>query len=183
MSIIHDALKKSGQPVVGDTGKSPEKSSAPGKAPLSPNLERHRRASVSWGPIFVAAVLLLIAGPVLVPLFRSPGRGDARVLRAVSVGQGINAMRPQAAQFALEEAPLPAKGVFPAPVRPTANRPFVLSGIVFSSMNEWRDSYCLINGTVLKQGDKVGGAVIERIAPNRVTLDRGGEKITLAAAE
>src|SRR3989338_7764435 len=135
MSIIHDALKKSGQPVIGENDRS--------KQPIRPELERHRRrASVNWGPLFVVAVLLLVAGPVLGPLFfHSARRPDAP--RSVSMGREVST---NLGQFAVEEAPAPARNLFQGLSRgkSPASSPFTLIGVVYSGLHGGRDSYCLI---------------------------------------
>lgn len=155
MSIIHEALKKSNPQQGPDTDKSAAR----------PEVELHRRPSSGrWGPLFILFVCFLAAGPVLVPmLFKSPLASRQEPAPA--------------AQFAIEEAPLPASPVrTPAPKAFRSGK-FVLSGIVYSA----EDSYCLINGLVLRRGDRVGDAVVEAIAPGSVTLALNGKKLELTA--
>ena len=179
MSIIHEALKKSGQPVVADAEKSRSSGTNKpdeNKPSLQPPLVRHRKkASVNWGPLFVLALFFLVAAPELGPLLFKAARSTPntdRPARSASMDQAVSAMH---SQFAMEEAPIvPTPGARgDALGAPTS--PFVLSGVVYAG----QDSYCLINGKVLKRGERVGGATVERITPDYVTLDLGGQKIAL----
>ena len=52
---------------------------------------------------------------------------------------------------------------------------FALSGVVYSA----KESYCLINGLVLKVGERVGNATVESIAADQVILDINGKKLTI----
>ena len=184
MSMINEALKKAGQPVIQSVH---EKKS---EIPLRPEIEFHRKRSrAPWGPLFVLGLLMLITGPVLLPLFQSPFQGadagSARGSRVVSVGDEVSsaALRaPQGSQglgqFAIEETPIqaviPRPNIFSGSKSPLPK--FSLSGIVYSEQG----SYCLINGKVLKMGEKVSGATLETIHPNPITLDYLGEKIIIA---
>lgn len=177
MSIIHDALKKSGQPVIAD-GKQTPQTAASGvkttRTPLRPPVEgTPKRASASWGPLLIVALLLVIAGPVLAPMFS--GSSNTAASRTVSVGDNASPAR----QFAIEEVPAPPRNFFQNLGRANTPVPFVLSGVVYSALNSGKDSYCLINGQVLRQGESAGDAVIERITPEEVTLNRNGERILL----
>ncbi len=157
MSIIHEALKKVNHPITN-----------PDRKAVRPEVELHRRkASGGWGPLFLLLVCFLAAGPVLVPLlFKSS---------TASRGEG----GPAHSQFAIEEAPLPvapppAPRTMPA-LRTTRPGTYRLTGVVFSTA----ESYCLINGLVLKLGEKIGDAVVESISQEAVTLALNGQKLTL----
>ena len=97
-------------------------------------------------------------------------------------GAGPGATVPRApgalGQFAVEEIPVapPSPTFFPS-ARPAKREAFVLSGIVQTDSG----SYCLINGMVLRQGQKIGGATVESIAQDTVTLDLNGQKIPLSS--
>lgn len=156
MSIIHEALKKT------DPSGEPAKPGA-GQGPL------HRRAhSGGWGLLFMIMICFLIAGPLLFPLLVKAPAGSSPQETSTASGQ-----------FAIEEAPRPAAMTAPSPWRGFA-RPagFVLSGVLYSG----EDSYCVINGLVLRRGERVGGATVETIGPDQVTLDSNGEKIILPVA-
>jgi type II secretory pathway component PulC len=71
--------------------------------------------------------------------------------------------------------PLAANFFVPKPSAQNPGAPFRLTGVVYSQS----ESYCLLNGKVLKQGESVGGAIVEKITPNSVTLSRDGEIITV----
>ena len=154
MSIIHEALKKTNQSVITD------------KSAVKPQLEKHSRgASGAWGPLFIGVLCLLVAGPFVAPLFLNPSTsGNSSV----------------SGQFAIEEAPLPANPAGTRPLWGTFKQgKFVLSGIVYAGDS----SFCLINGMVLRQGERVGNATVEAISSSSVVLDVQCEKITLLAAE
>ena len=72
MSIIHEALKKAGQPVIAETNRPANK---PAKIPLHPPVEQHRsKASTGWGAVFLWVALVLVAAPVLATLFHRSWR-------------------------------------------------------------------------------------------------------------
>jgi hypothetical protein len=136
-------------------------------------VELHRRrSSGSWGPLLVLGVLVLGATPLLAPHFlnapsaHTPAPGETRPAEATTAKK----------QFGIEQMPLAGPGSTARPVQGAPGRvPFELTGLVYSSGG----SYCLINGKVVKQGESVGGATVERISQDEVTLDLNGEKITL----
>jgi hypothetical protein len=164
MSIIHEALKKTGSTAGEKTAR--ERQGA-GSRPMRPEVQVHKRAaSKGRSPLFVVIACLLVAAPFLLPML-SPSPAPGVSARETSNVQG---------QFAIEEAPHPAQSAPSSPWR-GFSRPagFVLSGVVYSE----KESYCLINGLVLRQGERVGTATVERILPDQVTLDVGGEKIIL----
>ncbi|MBI2095661.1 MAG: general secretion pathway protein GspB [Candidatus Omnitrophica bacterium] len=174
MSIINEALKKA----------QTEKGSPALRGPVAPvqligrEMEYERKKSkVNWGPVFILSVLLLITAPLIAPIFSTPFRNEARLFSYETMPGDS-----RKAQFAVEEAP--RQMAPPAPVaRPLfdaagALRPALhLDGIVFSPNDQ---SYCLINGKILKSGDKIQGAELVRIAPQQVTLSYQGEKFVLA---
>jgi len=185
MSVIHEALKKAGQPIIAQPDR--KKSGVP----LRPEVEFHRkRAAVNWGPLFILAVLALITGPILLPLFHTASQkttvqDTARAPRSVSVGEevssGASSARQspnQLAQFAIEEVPAiqptaPSWTGFTLKSNPLPQ--FLLTGVVFSE----NSAYCLINKKILKVGEQVGGATLTSISANEVTLDYLGEKIVV----
>ena len=178
MSIINEALKKA------------QREPAPAAAPAAPIVHNLRlktefredllgkKARINWGPAFVILVLLLIVGPILAPIFSTPFKvatptnPSPAPRELVSVGSVV----PQTplhspamhSQFAIEE--MPAAPVFQG-MRPE----LTLSGIVFSE----KESYCLINGKVLRLGETISGAEVRQITSNQVVLNSGGENITL----
>ncbi len=188
MSIINEALKKAGQPII---HQADEKKSG---ASLRPQIERQQQRPRShWGPFFIVGVVALITGPILVPLFHGASQknrtGDtAQSARLASMGEAVSGSfslgqenSSALAQFAIEETPTPPS---PPPAwagfgsKKSSASKFDLSGIVYSES----DSYCLLNGKVLKVGEKIGGATLVQILPNQVTLDYLGEKIMISAS-
>ncbi len=150
MSIINEALKKTGQSVAHEP---------------RPELLR-KRSRVNWGPFFVMGILALVTAPILAPWFSRPYKTTQAALQVPSgTTVGAGQMR---GQFAIEETSLA--------MAPVPN--FALSGLVYSKA----DSYCLINGKVLKIGDQVGGATLSQVTPNEAVLNYRGEKIVLPAS-
>lgn len=149
MSIIHEALKKTGQSVNKEARITPI---------------GHKKAAGGWRPFAVLAIFLAIT----IPFFAGRISNQDKVT--------LGSSRPLA-QFSVEEVPLlPAPFASRAPQN-NSRVPFVLSGVVYSGA----ESYCLINGLVLRQGQRVGNATIVSISPDAVILDLNGEKITLLA--
>src|SRR3989338_2399909 len=113
MSVIHEALKKAGHPIIAQPdGKKPA-------VPLRPEIEFHRKkTAVGWGPLFMLAVLALVTGPILFPLFHTSSQKTvitqdaAGASGSVSVGEEVSSSASpalqspnQLAQFAVEEVP------------------------------------------------------------------------------
>ncbi|MBI4432609.1 MAG: general secretion pathway protein GspB [Candidatus Omnitrophica bacterium] len=174
MSIINEALKKASQtqevfrPTPAVTGRAP------------------RSSPINWGPIFVLLVLVLITAPIVAPLFSRPYHVEkvsqtfsaTSAPRQISIQQDIpvnvtampsfSKARPQ---FGIEESPLVA-GRSPVQIQ----RPYMaLTGIMFSPDRSW----CIINDKVVTVGDKIQGAKLTRITPEKVTLDYQGEPVIL----
>jgi len=150
MSVIHEALKKIGEPVL----KQPRIVAVRKKRPAS-----DKRIFVLIGFILVGSSLFL-AGQRF-------GEGPAATVPSNALGQ-----------FAIEETPIaPPSPLFFRKAPAAKTPPFVLNGIAHADT----DSYCLINGLVLRQGQKVGGATVEKISLETVTLDLNGEKILLSS--
>ena len=155
MSVIHEALKKTGQPVE-----------------FHPQLFLKKKKSINWGPFFVMSVLVLIVSPILAPIFRNPYRNESLPSRP-SENKGSY----MKAQFAVEETPI-AAAVSPV-AEPTHALPnFNLNGLVYAH----NDSYCLINGKVIKVGETVGGATLVKVTPNEAELNYQGQDIVLPAS-
>ena len=168
MSIINDALKKAGKETSIETASKTSSS----KNEFRPEF-LNKKNSANWGPLFILLVLLLITGPIIAPAFStpfknagtSPSQGLAPKPAQASVPQNVKA------QFAIEEAP--TMGFVAAP-RPNLS----LNGIVFSA-SDHNNSYCLINGRIIKVGEGIDGAKLTKVTPEEVTLDYRGETIIL----
>ncbi len=176
MSIINEALKKAGVEKESDVLRK------------SIQLEfQKKKSGVNWGPVFVVLVLVLITGPIVVPVFSTPFQSSSLHKSLSShASQGVPPLAlaeplPRAqsevtrqAQFSIEET-IPQNTNHP----PTAVMPdFTLSGIVFSP----KDSYCLLNNKIAKVGDTISGAKLVRISADQVVLDYQGQEIVLSAA-
>ena len=153
MSIINEALKKAGQPILTEVKESSKKKKA-----------------TNWGPFFVIAVLLAITTPLMAPLLRNPYRSGEAGRREMAVGPDLSSQAHVQKQFAIEEAALPR------PMSGIASH-FALSGLVYSSGG----SMCLINGKVMQVGDTVGGAKLVRVTPQGAVLEYRGQEVTLPA--
>ena len=190
MSIINEALKKVGQttpPAASAPGAkaSPSFFIAESAKKIAPELAK-KKQKVNWGPVFVLLVLVLITGPLVAPIFSSPYRStDSAFLvpsyqetLAASAGN-VAAPENRKTQFAIEESPiLPAapSGFKNQVSGGLADRAaFSINGLVYSSP----DSYCIINGRVVKVGEKIDGAVLKSVTPEKAVLDYNGTKIDL----
>ena len=170
MSIINEALRK----VVQD--KQPVSVLTPDKKIL-PELPKKKK-KVNWGPVFVLLVLLLITGPLIAPIFSSPYRNTISVFPVPSYQETLKSSEAakmpapsnMKAQFGIEEVPMSLTSK-PLPIRPD----FAMNGIVYSSPN----SYCIINGRVVQVGEKIDGAKLISVTPEKATLEYQGDKMDL----
>ena len=157
MSVIHEALKKTGQ-----------------STQIRQVISRKKK-SINWGPFFVMGVLVVIVSPIIAPLFRSPYRNEA-----LSAPKTVQAAESDLkTQFAVEEAPLPVPPPIPAPPPAPVAPPqpnFWLNGLVYSGSN----SYCLINGKVVREGQRIDGATLVKVTPDEAVLDYEGRQIVLS---
>ena len=171
MSIINEALKKTGQPIIAEAQKTAQET----KSGFRPELLR-KKSRMNWGPVFMIGVLTLITMPILTPLFYNPYKTTP--IREVSIGSALAIPNSRmSGQFAIEEMPI-AMTHRSAAIPPVELLPnFSLNGLVYSKT----DSYCLINGKVMRVGDRVGGATLSQVTPNKAVLDYHGEKVVLPA--
>lgn len=177
MSIINDALKKA----------ETEKHLREQRAQIGEHFlaGRTRRNGLNWGPVFVLLVLVLITGPIVAPVFSRPFRSapiqPMTVASSVAVpgadvelaSVSANSSGTRHAQFQIEESPLLKAGAFPPPS-------MQLTGIVYTPHET---SYCIINGQILREGDRLGAVRISKIGTNEVLLDQEGNQIRLSAAQ
>ncbi len=184
MSIINDALKKAGQ---GQTLQTGETTSQPaqslGRSAHAPLLEAagKKKKKINWGPVFVILVLTLITGPLVAPIFSSPYRSTSAPFIGQSYQETLSTQNRQA-QFAIEEAAIMPQQSG-ALMRPdyigtpvvAERQNFVMNGIMYSSP----DSYGLINGKVVRVGEKIDGATLIAITPEKATLNHEGKTIDL----
>lgn len=172
MSIINDALKKAEREGNDKVSVPARGGSASGGKTIGVQLQRKKKG-LNWGPVFVILVLLLITGPVIAPMFSTPFKreypGSLRTpstdAASYTVGTAGDNRTPRG-QFGIEEMP-----------RPMGNQPpgFRLTGLVYSA----KESYCLINGNVVKQGEFIQGAKLVKVTQDEAVLDFHGAKIVL----
>ncbi len=191
MSIINEALKKANTagPVTTTASVASPISNSLNVKKVLPGLEK-KKAKLNWGPVFVLLVLVLITGPLLAPIFSSPYRSTNSAFLVPSYQETLgtspsvknsSAQSNRAAQFAIEESPIlpaaplaakpPMMGIFGSSERPN----FSVNGIVYSSP----ESYCLINGRVVRVGEKINGAILKSVTPDKATLEYNGSLIDL----
>ncbi len=180
MSIINEALKKAQR----------DKRGVPlSQANLLSGFDAEfpkKKRGINWGPIFVLSVLLLIAGPILMPVFSTPAKrfvptaaSEARPKPEASLGSVGNTDTRQA-QFQIEQvAAAPAVNPLSDSARVSQTPYLALSGIVISE----GEAYCIINDRVAKPGDNVFGATLLRVTEREAVLDSGGQEITLRLAQ
>ncbi len=193
MSIINEALKKAGQdkhPAIAESSPASKQTSffiAEPNKKLIPELAK-KKQKVNWGPVFVLLVLVLITGPLVAPIFSSPYRSTSSAFLVPSYQEALAASgqakngdpENRLAQFVIEESPIlstATAGIRNAlsPLR-MADRPnFLINGIVYSSP----DSYCIINGKVVKVGERINGATLKSVTPEKAILEYNGSKIEL----
>lgn len=165
MSIIHDALKKANQEKIAyPTAQKPDSANT-----TNLRAANNKKKSVNWGPLFVVLVAGIIIGPIAAPVFSNPFR-QATYSSDASFDNSTN----RKAQFGMEEAAVRA---LPNPMI-AASPVFNLSGIVFS--HKGSDSYCIINGQILKAGDSIRGAKLLEVAQDKAILEYRGDKIVLS---
>lgn len=163
MSIINEALKKALR----------EKESVPSSSyqeALRKKLEaraQNKRPRITWAPVFIVLVLLLITGPIIAPLFSASFRKSQELPKPAG-----DTAQSKKGQFGVEQAPLFPSG----PISMGLKSGFKLTGIVYSSDG----SYCIINNKILKVGDSIQDATLVSVMPNEVLLDHKGRKVSLA---
>ena len=169
MSIIHEALKKAGEPMVTEAPQT----AADNRSGFRPELLRKKSRS-NWGPFVAMLVLVLVGAPVFMPMLSNRSKANSEI----SVGSPLSASAGNMKhQFAIEEAPIPMMPAASLKLGGARAPRFSLNGIVYAP----EDSYALINGKVIRVGDHVGDATLTQVTPNEAVLDLRGEKIVLPA--
>ena len=159
MSIIYDALKKVEKNVVGQP--SPEK----GK--VSENTITRRKLYL----IYVLVVCIGALGANLSYSFLTSFQN-----KSFAIIKKINKAAPQAQAVPKQAPPVKIGPAIPSTKKePQGEQPFVLSGIFFSQ----NEGYALINNKIVKNGDKVGGAVVKKVGLDEVELEQEGKTIKL----
>ncbi|MDD5465315.1 MAG: hypothetical protein PHP73_03120 [Candidatus Omnitrophica bacterium] len=153
MSIINEALKKTGQYIQQNEAKN---NPLPAKLP---------------GPrILLAYILILLTGIFLSSFIFS------LLGRKIKTAQVAKKTAIPVQQPALVLPPPPEE---PALVKEEKNVPetaFVLNGIFFSD----NDGYALINNQIVRENDSVDGARVTRITANTVELNNQEKPVTLS---
>lgn len=187
MSIINEALKKA---------QKEKNSLSPAHSPIGVEVQGQKKHGFNWGPVFILAVLFLIAGPILLPLFITPLKrqaylGGSSGEKTAAVGQiSLSDSQVRSAQipppalgtltrksqFSVEETPRATLPSFFPSIDPVRTQGALnLSGIVYSP----QESYCIINDQIVKVGEFIGGAKLLEITSDKVTLDYQGRVILL----
>jgi len=156
MSIINEALKKTGQFIQENEAKN----NLPAK-------------TIPWAPPFLVYILILLVGILLSKfifgLFIEP---KVRALPANTQNQTqIKTIEP-ASPVALATTPPAA----PLEKNKAPEPNFVLNGIFFSD----NDGYALVNNQIVRENDLVDGAKVAKITPNTVELENDGKLISLS---
>lgn len=188
MSIISDAVKKA------EHSKEfrPLYAGDRFKQEIEHGIQKKSR-QVNWGPVFVLMVLFLITGPLIAPVFSttfrhanfSNGGFPSKAAYQIPADTSTQlAALPNAAsgtrkaQFGLEEIPL-NQAISPKPFLPASMPNLNLTGLVYSK----EDSYCIINGKVIKVGDEINGAKLTNVQPSEAKLLYQGKQIVLSVPE
>ena len=162
MSIISEALRKAHQSKQGklEEAKQPKKMKPPDFERTSLKL----RGRVSWPGLVAAGAAILVAGFLFRGLLAVPS-GFRKAFPWADAGS---------AQYAVEEKPAILAPSMPKP-RARAPRPFSLSGIA-----QFQDSYmAVLNGKIVRAGDKIDGAEVLAINSKAVELEYRGERVVL----
>lgn len=155
MSIIHDALKKTES----DLQKNSQASQKPAPASARPLL--------LYLLIVVAGLFLanLIFGAIknkVQPRQTRPARTAPPEVKPLPLA--MPAVPPH-------QTPVPTQEKIPGPE-------FALTGTFLAE----EENYALINNKIVKTGDYVAGAKVQRIGLDQVELDNAGEKIRLSTS-
>lgn len=135
-----------------------------------------RKNTPNWGPLFIVGVLLLVTGPIVAPVFFNNPSSKIISMPSEAISASSLGASPKG-QYAVEEMPLSTRSssAILSPATKTTGPRFRLSGVVYSEA----ESYCLINGKVVKVGEEIGNARVEKISPDEVVLNSSGETIVL----
>lgn len=165
MSIINEALKKTGQYLLENEAKN----NPPVKTASSPKP-------------FLIYILILLAGILLSKFIFGllTQKSEKQILTPEKIQGGILAPDTQNHQVKTAQPvatpDLPADQSKPLENNPTPALNFVLNGIFYSD----NDGYALINNQIVRENDSVDGAIVTRITENTVELDRDGKFISLS---
>ncbi len=173
MSIINEALKKTGQFIQENEAKSkPEDNGLPGNSQ-----DNKPQAKISRAPKpLLVYILILLAGILLskfiFAMLNHKPQNDNLAWKT---------QRPQSKEIRTIPPPTPTPTVVPASVLPPENNKvpepkFILNGIFFSENN----GYALVNNQIVRENDSVDGAKVIKITANTVELDSDGKLTSLS---
>lgn len=167
MSIISDALRKARERGIGGEWRA--------GGPILPRKKKHSSSSMNARPLVLMGFLVvLLAGFLLYPfagryledygfpsLSFALGEKGSPIEKYASRAAGV-----RRGQYAVEEKPF---------FLGSDNSSFSLSGIA-----EFQDGYvAVINGQILRRGNRIQGATVVAITSQSVELDYEGERIIL----
>ncbi|OGX19194.1 MAG: hypothetical protein A3K83_07110 [Omnitrophica WOR_2 bacterium RBG_13_44_8b] len=161
MSIIHDALKK--------VEKNVNEQPGPDKEKAIENRKTRRKLYLIYA--LVVAIGALAANLAYSYLTSSQNKSFTRN-KKITKANPLARVMPEPKQ-ALTEKIGPAVSI--TRKEPSQAQPFVLSGIFFSQ----NEGYALVNDKIVKNGDKVDGAVVKKVGLDEVELEQEGKTIKL----
>ncbi|MCG3146970.1 MAG: hypothetical protein PCFJNLEI_00406 [Verrucomicrobiae bacterium] len=166
MSLVYEALQKA--------EREKNRKSPPPPAPVVPAKEPPRPVAAppaqrSYLPLVIVCVsLVAIVSIVLIAAWHF---SEKRTEPAVVAGE------PRSAASESKPADIPAQLPPPAPATSTANDPrFKLTGI---TGNQDIGYGAIINGRLLRDGQYVDGAIVQKIERDRVLLNLDGREIVV----
>ena len=176
MSIIYDALKKV-ETKIADSGIKPEVLDLPKKSPSK--LKSYLFYLLILGAGFlIAGTIFILSNPQKKPWdmlnkIAKPAAGLKKITTAVSEKLKLPT---------LAKEPPTSVPISPTPSEePASGSPpiLVLNGVFFSE----NEGYALINNQIVREGDAVNGATVERINLQGVELKSEGSVIQLSTVK
>lgn len=166
MSIINEALKKAGREKAQADGYKIDVGVEDARKNLNHEFRR-RTDGANWGPLFILVVLVLVTAPLVAPTVGGWMRQWPSSTSSVELASAPASTKQ--AQFTIEEAPL----FSPAASVPTfvARSGFNVSGVMVSPSG----SYGIINDQVVRPGERIDGAKLVEITPDKVVLEIDGQ--------
>jgi len=170
MSIIYDALKKV-ETKIADSGIKPEALNLPKKSPSKLKIYLFYLLILGAG-FLIAGTIFILSNPQKKPLAMLSEIAKPAHLKNITTALSgklklaTPAKEPPSAPVLPALSEEPAKGATPI---------LVLNGVFFSE----NEGYALINNQIVREGDLINGATVERINLQGVELKSEGSVINL----
>lgn len=164
MSIIYDALKK-----VEESSDRDEKLKI-NKEPVK-SRPKHK---VFLLYLLIACLGIFLANIFLIFLSRPLPKNTIVVVKNPPISINLPSIQPKEKKPQFIETPPPV----PAEAKAEPKESFILNGVFFSN----DEGYALINNRIVKEGDKIDGATVARIALGEAELELRGEVIKLSSS-